>query len=180
MQQVDEIERGALDRGTLDQAQDEWVAEIHKLSAGKRGQVMRNGKNRLRLQQRTVASAPDPSSWSPTHPAERVQTNWLADVRAKVAGGIIVHSADPSRGPPRIERSRLIVRTKSRRRGAPAPASYRPKIRKAKMNPALSSEPLDQISATARTYNGWSDTTVDRAPSARTIYDLEMGADLGQ
>ncbi len=51
------------------------------------------------------------------------------------------------------------------------------------MRNAVSSEALDQIFRTARTYNGWSDTPVDEG-IVRDLYDLlkwgEMGADLGQ
>src|SRR5882762_4039294 len=39
------------------------------------------------------------------------------------------------------------------------------------MKHALSSEPLDQIFRTARTYNGWSDTPVDER-TVRDLYDL--------
>jgi 3-hydroxypropanoate dehydrogenase len=39
------------------------------------------------------------------------------------------------------------------------------------MKTALSSEPLDQIFRTARTYNGWSDTPVDER-TVRDLYDL--------
>jgi 3-hydroxypropanoate dehydrogenase len=39
------------------------------------------------------------------------------------------------------------------------------------MKHALSSEPLDQIFRTARTYNGWSDTPVDEG-TVRDLYDL--------
>jgi 3-hydroxypropanoate dehydrogenase len=39
------------------------------------------------------------------------------------------------------------------------------------MKKALSSEPLDQIFRTARTYNGWSDTPVDEG-TVRDLYDL--------
>jgi len=79
------------------EAQDEWVETIHKLR-----RAARQSWPPARLASTTtkVASAPDPSSWSPTHPGLNAFNELLAEWRAKGdLSGLIVHRdmhcADP-------------------------------------------------------------------------------------